>query len=315
MVAVAPLRDSDHAARDAARLCALEDVCRRDMASLAGLAPDGPGGMALAWLFGAHARRFAREVAAFDAEVAGRGLPVAARALAARYGSEIVGEGVAHVPAVGPVLFVPNHPGLADGLALYATAPRIDVRAVARPQPLLGLMPNFAPHVLLLPDDGPARGGALRAVLRSLRAGGALALFPAGSLEPEPSLVADGEAPLGPWSSGLGTLVRLAARDGVPVRVVPTAISGALSAATWRRFGPLIRLRRTARGRADLAAFLQLAFPSLGRTTVRVRYGRPLAAAELAAASPDSAGVTGRVRAEVLRLLSLQRDDGTPLRR
>ena len=112
-----------------------------------------------------------------------------------------------------------------------------------------------------------------------------------------------GAEPLGPWSSGLGTLARLAARDNLPLRIVPTAVSGVLSGATWRRFRPLIRLRRTVRGQADLAAFLQLAFPSLGPTTVRVRYGAPLDVGALAAASTDSAALTARVRALVRALL------------
>ena len=43
-------------------------------------------------------------------------------------------------------------------------------------------------------------------------------------------------------------------------------------------------LRRTLRGREDLTAVLQVAFPGLGPTTIRVRYGAPLDASTLAAA-------------------------------
>lgn len=282
------------------------------MAMLAGVAAHGLGRHMLEALFGARARRFARDLAEFDLEIETCGVQLASRQLMARYGVQIVAEGVECVPRDGPVLFVGNHPGLMDSLAVYATAPRPDVRALARPQPLLLLLAALAPHLLLLPDDGPERGRALRAVLSSLRAGGALALFPAGRLEPEPSLPETGAEPLGPWSSGLGTLVRLAARDGLPLRIVPTAVSGVLSAGTWRRFRPVIRLRRTVRGQADLAAFLQLAFPDLGPTTVRVRYGVPLRAAALAADSANSAALTARVRAVVRALLKDESDIGCP---
>ena len=289
---------------DAERLRQFEAVCLRDMALLAGVSDIEVGRRALEALFGGRARQFARDMADFDAEIDECGVAFASQGLMARYGGQIVPEGVEHVPREGPALFVGNHPGLMDSLAIYATAPRPDVQALARPQPLLLLLSALAPNLLLLPDDGPERGGALRAVLCSLRAGGALVLFPAGHLEPEPCLPETGAEPLGPWSSGLGTLVRLAARDGLPLRIVPTAVSGVLSTETWRRFRPLIRLRRTVRGRADLAAFLQLAFPSLGPTTVRVRYGAPLHVAELAAGSPDSATLTARVRDVVRSLLA-----------
>ena len=297
---------------DAERLARFEAVCLRDMALLAGVAENGAGRRALEALFGGRARRFARDLADFDAEIAACGVAFASQQLMARYGGQLVAAGVERIPRAGPTLFVGNHPGLMDSLAIYATAPRPEVQALARPQPLLLLLSALAPNLLLLPDDGPERGGALRAVLGSLRAGGALVLFPAGHLEPEPCLPETGDDPLGPWSSGLGTLVRLAARDDLPLRIVPTAISGVLSAATWRRFRPLIRLRRDVRGRADLAAFLQLAFPSLGPTTVRVRYGTPLCAADLAAESTDSAALTARVRATVRALLTADSGDGAP---
>ncbi|MDP8921816.1 MAG: 1-acyl-sn-glycerol-3-phosphate acyltransferase, partial [Chloroflexota bacterium] len=230
---------------DAERLRQFEGVCLRDMAALAGVADSWLGRRALEAQFGERARRFARDLADFDDEIAACGVEFATRQLMVRYGGQIVAKGVGHVPRDGPVLFIANHPGLMDSLAIYATAPRPDVRALARPQPLLLLLAALAPNLLLLPDEGPERGGALRSVVSSLRAGGALVLFPAGRLEPEPCLPETGAEPLGPWSSGLGTLVRLAARDGLPLRIVPTAVSGVLSTETWRRFRSLIRLRRT----------------------------------------------------------------------
>ena len=130
-------------------------------------------------------------------------------------------------------------------------------------------------------------------------------IYPAGHLEPEPVLIgrhglADAPTePLGPWSNGVGTLVKLAVRQGVPLQVVPTSLSGVLSLSTWRWFGPLLKLRRTLRGREDLTAVLQVAFPGLGPTTIRVRYGEPLEAAALAAGDADVEAITARVRGAV----------------
>jgi 1-acyl-sn-glycerol-3-phosphate acyltransferase len=292
---------------DAERLRRLLAVCRRDLTMLTGLDKSAVGRSVLGVLLESRVRRFARAMAAFNRGITSLGLAPAARRLCAYYGGRIVVEGAENVPATGPVLLVANHPGLMDTLAIYATVPRADIRALARPQPLLVLLSALAPNLLMLPDEGPSRAGGLREVLRTLRLGGALLLFPAGHLEPEPTLFCrhrrNGSTPaepLGPWSSGIGTLVRLAARQGVPLQVVPTSIAGALSAATWRRFGPLVRLRRTLRGREDLTAVLQVAFPALGPTTIRVRYGAPLSAESLAADGADAESVTARVRAAVL---------------
>jgi hypothetical protein len=93
--------------------------------------------------------------------------------------------------------------------------------------------------------------------------------------------------------------VKVAARQHVPLKVVPTSLVGVLSTSTWRWFGPLLKLRKTLRGREDLTAVLQVAFPSLGPTTIRVRYGEPLDAAQLAAGDADVEAITARIRAAV----------------
>jgi 1-acyl-sn-glycerol-3-phosphate acyltransferase len=295
---------------DAERLRHFESVCRRDLSNLTGLSRSRIGRWALDVLLGSRVGRFAGDMAAFDADLTTQGVMEASQALCARYRGQVVAEGIEHVPTDGPVLLVANHPGMFDTLAIYATVPRPDIRALARPQPLLVLISALAPHLLMLPDEGPSRSGGLREVLRTLRTGGSLLLFPAGHLEPEPTLLdrhgkiaALPDEPLGPWSNGVGTLVKLAARQDVPLQVIPTTISGVLSAATWKHFGPLIRLRPTLRGREDLLAVLQVAFPSLGPTTVRVRYGSPLSAMTLAADGADVEAITGRVREAVLAQL------------
>jgi 1-acyl-sn-glycerol-3-phosphate acyltransferase len=305
---------------DAERVRRLQAICRRDLVVLSGVDRSPLGRRLLQLLLGARLRQFAQNVGAYNADLARRGLADASQALCKRYGGRVVASGLEHVPTAGPLLVVANHPGMFDTLAIYATLPRSDVRALARPQPLLSLLPSLAPNLLMLPDEGPGRAGGLREVQRVLRAGGALLLFPAGHLEPEPALAGKhglngvtSDEPLGPWSSGVGTLVRRAARKGVPLQVVPTSIAGALSIATWRWFGPLVKLRRSLRGREDLAAVLQLAFPRLGPTTVRVRYGPPLAAAQLAADDADAEAITARLRAAV-RAQLLEARPGRPAR-
>lgn len=288
------------------RLREFHAICRRDLAILSGVEKSRVGRWLLNAALGGQLRRFADNMAIFNTELVTCGLAAAATALCSRYGGKVVAEGLEHIPIDGPLLLVSNHPGMFDTLAIYATLPRSDVRALARPQPLLGLLSSLEPNLLMLPDEGAGRAGGLRQVLQNLRAGGALLIYPAGHLEPEPVLIgrhgvhdAASSEPLGPWSNGVGTLVKLAARQGVPLKVVPTSLSGVLSVSTWRWFGPLVKLRKTLRGREDLTAVLQVAFPGLGPTTIRVCYGAPLDAATLAAGDADVEAITARVRSAV----------------
>lgn len=281
-------------------------VCRRDLASLSGLGKSRIGRTLLQTVLSAQVNRFATNMAAFNTELVTQGLDVAAQQLCARYGGRVIAEGLQNVPKSGPLLLVSNHPGMFDTLAIFATLDRPDLRVVARPQPLLGLIGSLAPYLLMLPDEGAGRTGGLRQVLQALRENQTLLLYPAGHLEPEPMLVGrhglnDSASlePLVSWSNGIGTMVKLAVRQGIPLQVVPVSLTGVLSVQTWRWFGPLLKLRKSLRGREDLTAVLQVAFPGLGPTTIRARYGAPLDAAMLAANDADVETITAKIRSEV----------------
>ena len=281
-------------------------VCRRDLVTLAGAQNSWLMRNALQIGVSRQLRQFADNMAAFNSCLVTHGLSDAAVDICARYSGKVVARGTERIPCEGPLLLVSNHPGMFDTLAIYATLPRPDIRVIARPQPLLGLLSSLAPNLLLLPDEGPGRFGSLREVLRVLRDGTPLLIFPAGHLEPEPVLIGrhgPGDQfptePFSPWSAGIGTMVRMAARQGIPLRVVPTSIVGVLSTSTWKWFGPLIRSKPTLRRREDLVAVLQVAFPSIGPTTIRVTYGEPIDATTLAAEEPDAESITARVQAVV----------------
>jgi 1-acyl-sn-glycerol-3-phosphate acyltransferase len=301
-----PILDMD----EAERLRQFHAVCRRDLVQLAGVQHSWLLRNALQLFMARQLRQFSENLADFNQRLDTHGLAHAAVDICLRYNGQVAANGVHLIPEAGPLLLVSNHPGMFDTLAIYATLPRPDIKALARPQPLLGLMEALAPNLLLLPDEGPGRSGSLREVLRVLREGTPLLIFPAGHLEPEPVLLGQHgpgtqfpTEPFQPWSAGIGTMVRMAARQGIPLRVVPTSIVGALSTSTWRWFGPLIRRRPDLRTREDLVAVLQVAFPSLGPTTIRVTYGQPIDAAALATEEPDAEAITARIQRLVRRQL------------
>ncbi|MCC7371129.1 MAG: 1-acyl-sn-glycerol-3-phosphate acyltransferase [Chloroflexi bacterium] len=315
MVALAPAQSAT-GLDEAERLRQFHEVCRRDLVQLAGVHTSWFARNALQIGMRGQLRRFADSMAHFNERLDSHGLAHAAVDICARYNGTVDSRGAQSIPADGPLLLASNHPGMFDTLAIYATLPRQDIRAIARPQPLLNLLSSLAPNLLLLPDEGPGRSGSLREVLRVLREGTPLLIFPAGHLEPEPVLIGrhgPGDdfptEPFQPWSAGIGTMVRMAARQGIPLKVVPTSIVGVLSLSTWNWFGPLIRRRPTLRRREDLVAVLQVAFPSFGPTTIRVTYGEPIDAAELAAEEPSPEAITARVQGIVRQQIAAARND------
>ena len=135
----------------------------------------------------------------------------------------------AAIPPTGPLIVAANHPcGLIDGMvlgaAIAATRPDVKLignRALARIPGLDGLII----HADLADHDDARRGnsGPLRAVLRHLRGGGALSIFPAGEgsrWRPRYRRVHDR-----PWHAHVARLARLA-----DAPVVPAFLEGGTSA-------------------------------------------------------------------------------------
>lgn len=162
-------------------------------------------------------------------------------------------DGRGHVPRKGPVLLVANHQSFLDPVLVGLAAPRV-VHFLARrtlfPHPFVG---RLIRSLQAVPIDHEGLGiEGLRAVLRELEAGRAVAVFPEGER------THDGR--MQPLRPGVRLLVQ---RAQVPV--VPVGIAGAYEA--WPRSRPL-----------PVPAPL---FLPAGRGTLAVSVGRPLGPAAL----------------------------------
>lgn len=126
-----------------------------------------------------------------------------------------------NIPRTGPLLIVANHPyGGLDGLVLASLLKRIrpDVKLLANH--LLGRIPELRDLFLFVDPFGarPASAGnavAMRSAIRWVRAGGALALFPAGEVSHAPS--ADGTPIDSAWPPALARLVEHTGASVLPV--------------------------------------------------------------------------------------------------
>jgi len=234
----------------------------------------------LLW-FPAH--RFASLAAEFDRRVALNGLAEGLRWLLWRFVDDVRVYGQEHIPASGPLVIVSNHPGSYDILAIGAHLGRDDLRIPASDVPLLRQLHGTAKYLIYthLGDDSHARISAARDSVRHLRSGGALLVYAASKVEPDPAVLPGARAGLQDWLDSPAWLLRQ-----VPDAVlVVTIVSNVLSPSCLR--SPLTCLRRQPRRKQFLAEAAQIGQQVLfGRRfplVPEVRFGLPLAAAELGA--------------------------------
>jgi 1-acyl-sn-glycerol-3-phosphate acyltransferase len=215
------------------------------------------------------AHLLARRFVEYDRELGDRGPHRGAEWIVARASGGLTVRGAEHVPSTGPVLVVANHPGLADAVSLLASMRRDDAWIVTANYPFLRAMRSASRRFLFVED----RCTALRHVVRRLRAGEAVLLFPAGALEPDPARAPDtARHSLTKWSRSVELIARLAPGT----RVVPAVVSGAVSRSAYEnRFA---RRRAPQREQQRLASLLQLALPGYQLERVVVRFGLPIAA-------------------------------------
>jgi Acyltransferase len=242
------------------------------------------------------ARRFARDVLAFDARVGASGLRAAGA-----WACELLADGVearnmAHVPATGPVLIVSNHPGLADTVALAACLPREDMRILANQRPFLQALTHTSARMVFVDSDATRRMAAFRGVVNTLKSGAAVLTFPAGKIEPDPDVRRDDALrSLDSWSDSIGLLARL-----VPaMQIVPVMVRGVYHPAVLRH--PLARRLRDVTARERVASTLQIAWRGYQHNTLRIEAGPPLAAAALAQLG-DPAAIMAAIRDAARRL-------------
>lgn len=242
----------------------LEELCVRDLLAAFKLT-DKPG----PWkqLARIPARRFAQKVRNFD-NLAGReGLRAAGQYILNLFTREVQAGGVAQLPLHGPLIVASNHPGMTDAMALWTSIPRDDLKIIAADRDLLRCLPGIRPHLILMTAGSIS---AFREAKRHLLGGGCLLTFPAGKIEPDPTVRSGAQESLREWSSGT---VLLAQR--VPGTVlVPAFVHGVISREATQH--PLLRYLKDEKDRDWAAATLQILLPKYRRLKVSVNFGLPV---------------------------------------
>jgi hypothetical protein len=225
------------------------------------------------------AQKFAKQMAEYDDLVGRLELHEASCEILHRhYIRSLCLHGQENIPTHGPVLFLANHPGMADTISLFAAIPRMNLRVLALDRPFLLSLPNISKHLVYLSDDPAGRMRAVRQVASHLRAGHAALTFPAGKIEPDPDVHTGALDSLKDWTDSSGLFMRFAP----DLQIVPVLVSGVIWERTARHW--LTRFKQTREDREKLAAALQLLAMVVGDarpTKVNVWFARPITREEV----------------------------------
>jgi 1-acyl-sn-glycerol-3-phosphate acyltransferase len=261
-------------------------------------------------VFRAPAARFARQMQVFDQLVDQSGLPQAGyQTLLQNFASGLRVFGQENIPVRGPALFLSNHPGMVDTLALFAGIARPDLRIIALNRPFLRSLPNTSRHLFFVGDEPAERMAAVKqAALHLRRAAGAVLTFPAGHIEPDAAVYPGALQALDEWTDSAGVFLRFAPET----QIVPVFVRGVL----WDRAvrHPLTRIKKTREERERLGAALQLLAHILFKARplhVTLQFAAPLSLSEIG--STDTAEIQKFILARMRALVQNQPAPGTGL--
>ena len=189
-----------------------------------------------------------------DRAVEEGGIPGGARWLLPRFVKSYEARGVENIPADGPLVIASNHPASIDSIVISALVTRPDYKAIIGDIPFFENLPHVRANAIFAPDlwNTSGRMQVIRESIRHLKSGGALLIFPRGSIEADPAFMPhpDGEFHL--WSRSLEIFLQR-----VPnLQILVTIASGVISPAAMRH--PITWFRKARSDRQRLAFLYQL---------------------------------------------------------
>jgi hypothetical protein len=176
---------------------------------------------------------FALRLLRFDRDIGAAGL----RAAAGRFFSRLYGgirEEGQPPSGAGGLLILCNHPGAGDSLALISRIPRGDLFPVVHDREFFRALPELYARTVPVPDDPKGRILSVREMARRLKEGGAVLLYPAGKIEPDPALPPEAggttaeSAVSAYWTDAAGLLAVIAGREGFEFGILPVIVAGVI---------------------------------------------------------------------------------------
>jgi hypothetical protein len=261
------------------RVCELRSSLTDDLMRLLGLPKKGLPRILLNPFLWFPANTFSRLADTFDRTVEQLGLCEACQWALSKFalGADIKGE--EYIPRDGPLLIAANHPGTVDGLAIASYIPRPDLKIVVTGIPFVQKLKSTAKHLIYTTFDPHERMTTIRSIIRQLEAGGALLIFPTGTVDPDPDIMPGAYEALEEWSPSLELIIRKVPQT----QILLTIVSGVLNPSFLQ--SPFARLHKGLRERQKVAEFLQvvqqLFFPKSLSLLPRVSFAPPFTIPQL----------------------------------
>jgi hypothetical protein len=213
--------------------------------------------------------------------------------------------GAENIPQEGPLLITSNHPGAYDFLVIAASIPRNDLKVVSSAIPFVENLPNTGQQIIFTSMDVHARMMVVRSIIRYLKEGCALLIFPSGRVDPDPDIMPGAIEAISSWSPSIELIMRKVPQ----AKVLITVVKGVLSPLFIKH--PIARLRKEIRDQQRLAEFLQviqqMLIPRRLLLSPKVYFDVPITETEL---QPDgnSIGIMQSIlnRAQALTRLSMR---------
>ena len=232
-------------------------------------------------IFGKTVRVAAEVGIGLDCAVAEGGLSAGARWLLPRFVKSYEARGVEYIPPHGPLVIASNHPASVDSIVITAHVQRPDYKVIVGDIPFFEHLPHVSQHAIYAPDPQNTFGRmqVIRESIRHLNSGGALLIFPRGSIEADPDSMPDADGEFHHWSRSLEIFLKR-----VPnLQILVTIASGVISRPAMHH--PITWFRKARPDRQRLAFLYQLIRQMLSGKqlfdlTPRVTFG------ELIAGSP-----------------------------
>jgi 1-acyl-sn-glycerol-3-phosphate acyltransferase len=113
----------------------------------------------------------------------------------------------------GGTLYLCNHPGVADSLALFAHLNRGDVHILVNDHWFFHSFKSFRKSFLFV-DRNNSSPLVIRRILNQLKSGHGVVLYPAGTIEPDPGLGNSEGSVFQNWSKVVGLLCGISQKQG-----------------------------------------------------------------------------------------------------
>jgi len=228
-------------------------------------------------LLGKVAHTAAEVAMEVDCAIAEGGAAAGARKSLPRFVKSYEAKGIENIPPSGPLIIASNHPAFIDSFVITAHVDRSDYKVIIGDIPFLENMPHIRQYAIFAPEEINMMGRmqVIRESIRHLRQGGALLIFPRGSIEADPEFMPNPDGEFSSWSRSLEIFMQRVPK----LQILVTITSGVISPAAMQH--PVTWFRKARPDKQRLAFIYQLARQILSGSQIfdlepRVTFGEIL---------------------------------------